>query len=229
VVVSFEDRVVVVAGAAGRLGPVVARAFAHHGARIAALGRRREPLEETVASLRGGTDRHLVVECDLAVAESAATAPDAVRAGLGEPSVLLQLVGGYLGGTRLTEAPADEWPRMIDWNLWPTYHAIRAFLPSIREAEHGRIVAVSTPFAQNPSGGSAAYAASKAAVETLTLSVAKELAGTTATANVVLVRTIGDAKPTFTRPEEIAAAMLFLCSPEAGAINGQRIPLLGRG
>jgi len=45
---------------------------------------------------------------------------------------------------------------------------------------------------------------------------------------VLLVRTIGDAKPTHTRPEEIAAAMLWLCSPEAGAINGQRVPLVGR-
>jgi NAD(P)-dependent dehydrogenase (short-subunit alcohol dehydrogenase family) len=226
--VTFEDRVVVVAGAAGHLGPVVAKAFAEAGARIATLGRRRGPLEETVATLPGGPGRHLVVECDLAMAESAAKARNDVTSGLGAPSVLLQLVGGYLGGTGLTEAPDDEWPRMIDWNLWPTYHAVRVFLPSIREAANGRIVTVSTPFAQNPSGGSAAYAASKAAVETLTLSVAKELAGTTATANVVLVRTIGDAKPTFTRPEEIAAAMLFLCSPDAGAINGQRIPLLGR-
>ena len=60
------------------------------------------------------------------------------------------------------------------------------------------------------------------------MSIAKEFAGTTATANVVLIRTIGSEKPTHTRPEEVAAALAWLCSPEAGAVNGQRIPLVGR-
>jgi NAD(P)-dependent dehydrogenase (short-subunit alcohol dehydrogenase family) len=58
--------------------------------------------------------------------------------------------------------------------------------------------------------------------------VAKNLAGSNATANVILVRTIGDEKPTHTRPEEIAAAMAWLCSPQAAAVSGQRIPLIGR-
>lgn len=58
--------------------------------------------------------------------------------------------------------------------------------------------------------------------------MAKDLAGTNATANVVLVRTIGDEKPTHTRPEEIAAAMAWLCTPQASAVSGQRIPLVGR-
>ena len=100
-------------------------------------------------------------------------------------------------------------------NLWSTIHAIRAFLPDIKAAEHGRIVTMSTPLAAAPTTNVAAYAATKAAVESLTISVAKDLAGTTATANVVLVRTIGDEKPTHTRPEEIAAAMAWLCTPEA--------------
>ncbi|MCI0347401.1 MAG: SDR family oxidoreductase, partial [Chloroflexi bacterium] len=147
---------------------------------------------------------------------------------LGPPAVLLQLVGGYVGGLGIAEAPIEEWQTMLERNLWPTVHAMRAFLPDIRVAEHGRIVTVSTPFAQSPGASGAAYAGSKAAVESLTLSVAKELSGTTATANVVLIRVIGDAKPTFTHAEEIAAAMLYLCSPGAGAINGQRIPLIGR-
>jgi NAD(P)-dependent dehydrogenase (short-subunit alcohol dehydrogenase family) len=82
--------------------------------------------------------------------------------------------------------------------------------------------------ASTPTAKHAAYAASKAAAEALTISVAKDLAGTTATANIVVVRSIGSEKPGDTRPEEIAAAMLWLASPEAGATNGQRIQLFGR-
>jgi 3-oxoacyl-[acyl-carrier protein] reductase len=113
-------------------------------------------------------------------------------------------------------------------NLWSTVNAIRAFLPDIKAAEHGRIITMSTPLAGAPVTNVAAYAATKAAVESLTLSVAKDLAGTGATANVLLVRTIGTEKPTHTSPEEIAAAMAWLCSPEASAVSGQRIPLVGR-
>jgi 2-deoxy-D-gluconate 3-dehydrogenase len=223
-----QDRVVVVAGASGKLGLVVARAFADAGARVVALARRTAALEPLVASLPGGPGRHLAVAVDLDTASAVNEAARAVRERLGPPSVLLQLVGGFRGERGLAEAPLAEWTAMFKVNLWTTYHAVRAFLPDIRAAEHGRIVTVSTPFAQAPGAASAGYAASKAAVETLTLSVAKELAGTTATANVLVVRTIGDAKPHHTRPEEIAAALLWLCSPEAGIVNGQRIPLVGR-
>jgi NAD(P)-dependent dehydrogenase (short-subunit alcohol dehydrogenase family) len=225
---SMQHRVVVVCGASGKLGPVVAHAFADSGARVAALARRMEEVEPLIASLPGGPARHLAVAADLGKPPTLKAAADTIRERLGPAEVLLQLVGGYRGELGLADAPYAELAAMLNVNLLSTYHAVRAFLPDIRAAEHGRIVTVSTPFAQNPGAASAGYAASKAAVETLTLSVAKELAGTTATANVIVIRTIGEAKPTHTRPEEIVAAILWLCSPAAGAINGQRIPLVGR-
>jgi NAD(P)-dependent dehydrogenase (short-subunit alcohol dehydrogenase family) len=138
------------------------------------------------------------------------------------------LVGGYIGGTSFEETALDVWRELFDLNVMTTVHALRAFLPDVRAAEHGRIVTVSTPLAGAPVTEIAAYAATKASVESLTLSVAKELAGTTATANVILVRTINDQKPTHTRPAEISEALAWLCSHAAGAVNGQRIPLVGR-
>ena len=61
-----------------------------------------------------------------------------------------------------------------------------------------------------------------------TLLVQNQVNGLPATANVVVLRAIGNEKPTEQRPEEIAATMAWLCSSEAGAVNGQRIPLIGR-
>jgi NAD(P)-dependent dehydrogenase (short-subunit alcohol dehydrogenase family) len=224
----MSDRVVVITGATGVLGPVVARQFAEAGDRLALLARHEESCVGLAASLPGGLRRHRAVPADLSDPESAIAAAAAVREKLGPAEVLLHLVGDYAGGTAFDEAPLEDWRHLLEVNLWSTIHAVRAFLPDLRAAANGRLITISTPLASAPGAGIAAYVASKAAVESLTLSVAKDLAGTTATANVVLVRTIGDAKPTHTRPEEIAAAMAWLCSPEAGAVNGQRVPLVGR-
>jgi NAD(P)-dependent dehydrogenase (short-subunit alcohol dehydrogenase family) len=224
----MTDRVVVITGATGQLGQVVARRFADEGARLALLAREEESCIGLAMSLPGGAKRHRGVAVDLSDGASAVAAADTIRERLGPASVLLHLVGGYAGGTPFADGDDEEFRHLLDLNLWSTIHALRAFLPDVIAAEHGRIVTVSTFVAATPTAKHAAYAASKAAVEALTISVARDLAGTTATSNVVVLRAIGDEKPTEQRPEEIAAVMAFLCSPEAGTINGQRIPLIGR-
>ena len=224
----MADRVVVITGATGDLGPVVARRFSDEGARCVLVARDEESCIGLAMSLPGATRRHLPLPANLADADSASAAAATVRAKIGPVSVLLHLVGGYAGGTPYVETDESELAKQLDLNLWTTARAIRAFLPDIAAAGNGRIVTVSTFVASAPTPKHAAYAASKAASEALTISVARDLAGTTATANIVVVRSIGDEKPTDTRPDEIAAAMLWLCSPEAGATNGQRIVLHGR-
>ena len=222
------DRVIAITGATGKLGSVVAAHFAGTGARLALSARSEEEVMALAADLEDGSERHAGFAVDLGDAASARATADAVRERLGPVSVLLHLVGGYAGGTPFVDGDDEEFRHLLDLNLWSTIHAVRAFLPDVMAAEHGRIVTVSTYVAAAPTPKHAASAASKAAVEALTISVARDLAGTTATSNVVVLRSIGDEKPTDQRPEEIAAVMAFLCSPEAGTINGQRIPLIGR-
>ena len=224
----MSERVIAITGATGKLGRVVSAHFAGTGARLALLARSEEEVAALANELPGGSERHLGFAVDLGDAESAREVAAAVRDRLGPASVLLQLVGGYAGGTPFADGDDEEFRHLLDLNLWSTIHAVRAFLPDVAAAEHGRIVTVSTYVAAAPTPKHAAYAATKAAVEALTISVARDLAGTSATANVVVLRSIGDEKPTDQRPDEIAAAMAFLCSPEAGTINGQRIPLIGR-
>jgi len=224
----MTDRVVAITGATGRLGQVITAHFAGTGARLALLARSEEEAAARAAELPGGAERHAGFAVDLGSAESAAAAAAAVRERLGPASVLLHLVGGYAGGTPFVDGDDEEFRQQLDLNLWTTIHAVRAFLPDIAATEHGRIVTVSTYVAATPTPKHAAYSASKAAVEALTLSVARDLAGTTATSNVVVLRAIGVEKPTEQKPEEIAAVMAFLCTPEAGTVNGQRINLSGR-
>jgi NAD(P)-dependent dehydrogenase (short-subunit alcohol dehydrogenase family) len=223
-----SGRVVVITGASGKLGGVVTARFAEMGAQLALIGRSAEEVETLAAGLPGGIERHLGLGVDLGSADATMAVAATVRERLGPARVLLHLVGGYAGGTPFVDGNDDEWNHLLDLNLWSTVHAIRAFLPDILAAEHGRIVTVSTYVAAAPTPKHAAYAATKAAVEALTISVARDLAGTTATSNVVVIRAIGDEKPTEQRADEIAAAMAWLCSPEAGTVNGQRIPLIGR-
>src|SRR5689334_11211162 len=140
----MSERVVAITGATGRLGHVVAAHFAGTGARLALLGRSEEEAATLAAELPGGTDRHAGFAVDLGEAASSIAAAAAVRERLGAASVLLQLVGGYAGGTPFVDGDDEEFRHLLDLNLWSTIHAIRAFLPDVLAAEHGRIVTVST-------------------------------------------------------------------------------------
>jgi NAD(P)-dependent dehydrogenase (short-subunit alcohol dehydrogenase family) len=98
-------------------------------------------------------------------------------------------------------------------------------------------VIISVPAAAAPNANGLPYSVGKAAEETLMLTLAEELRHTGVTANVLRVRTIDvehqrEHEPppknaSWTTPEEIAAALLYLCSEEAGQVNGARIPLYG--
>jgi NAD(P)-dependent dehydrogenase (short-subunit alcohol dehydrogenase family) len=101
----------------------------------------------------------------------------------------------------------------------------------------GRIIAVSSPLASRPAAKMSPYIIAKAAQEALLLTLAQEIKGSGVTANLLQVRTIdvkGEkvSKPTpenaaWSTLPEIMAAVMYLCSEEAGSVNGARIPLYG--
>lgn len=227
-----DGRVVVITGATGVLGPGVATAFAANGARLALIARNRNELEQLAAGMPGGTERHLPVEADIGLTQEALAAAERVRERFGRADVLLHLVGAYRGGG-FAETTGADWQLLFEANLWTAVCTFGAFLPLLAESDRGRLIAVSSPYAQAPSGTSVAYAASKAALEALVLSLGAELKGRP-TANLIVVRSIRSEPPaagpaeaprSWTTPEEIAAAMLWLASEEAGTVSGARIPL----
>jgi len=227
--------VVLLTGATGSLGRVVARRFARDGALLALAGREQSALDELGQSLGIGPERWLSGLGELTDAEAGRKVAQAPLERWGRIDVLVHVIGGWAGGTPVATLAEDEIQRMLDQHLWTTLHIVKAVVPGMVERGFGRVMAVSSPFATEVRAKGGSYAVGKAAQEALLKSLAREVAGTGVTANMVLVRTI-DAKhqratapdpknANWTTPEEIADVFAFLASRPAAAINGARIPL----
>ena len=233
----LENRVVVITGATGGLGRVVAHSMAERGARLAFLGRSIERLEQLASEIGLAEDRYLAVEVDLGNPVEVETAAETVAGKFKKIDVLLHLVGGWTGGKSVVEADPDDVSTMLSQHVWTTFYMAQAFIPHLVDNKWGRLIIVSSPFAASPRAKGAPYAMGKAAQEALMLTLAQELKGTGVTANILLVKTIdvkhsreNDPSPKnafWTTPEEIANAALYLCSDEAKMVNGARLPLYG--
>jgi NAD(P)-dependent dehydrogenase (short-subunit alcohol dehydrogenase family) len=134
---------------------------------------------------------------------------------------VVHLVGGWRGGTPLSEAPLEDWALLHDLLIRTVQHTTRAFAPALKAAgEQGRFVIVSSEQAQRPSKTNAAYAAAKAAAETWTLAYADELAETGGSANIVVVKQITDRNAA-----RIADTIALLLSDTGASMNGRRVCL----
>ena len=222
-----------VTGAAGRLASVVARDLASDGLRLGLVGRDRARLEALRSELGLDEQRALVVPADLRDADAARGAIRAVGQRFARIDAVAHLVGGWTGGASVTDVDPVEFANMLDQHLWTTVNLARAALPEMIAAGWGRIVAVSSPVAAAPKARSGPYAVAKAAQETLMATVAREVAQTGVTANLVLVRSIRPAgqalesggKDRGSAPEEVSAVIRWLFSDGASVINGARIPV----
>jgi len=236
---SLTNRVVALAGAAGGLGPTIARAFAGAGATLAVAGRSEPDLVQLLDSLELPESRRMATAVDLTDDAATKAWADAVVARFGRVDVVVHLVGGYKGGTTIADIPAADWDFVHSLLIKTTLNVARAFVTPLKANGWGRFIAVTSPRAQSPTSKTAIYAMSKAAADALLLALADEFKGTGATANAIAVNSIVTPEMRAAEPgkdyskgtpaEDIAAAMLYLCSDEAAAINGARLPLTGRG
>lgn len=233
---NFENKIVAIAGVAGGLGPTVAKAFASAGAIIAGNDVDLAKQEQLFLSLPNA-DRHAAFAVDLFDEAKTKSWTNQIMSRFGRVDVVLHLVGGWRGGKKIAEFPIEDYALLNKLLLTTTWNVIRAFVEPLK-ASQGRFIGVSSPQSQKPTHTNAAYAAFKAASETLTLALADEFKGTGATANLIMVNAIltpqmlaekpdGNYK-SYTSTDDIASAMLYLCSDAAKAMNGQRISLYGK-
>jgi NAD(P)-dependent dehydrogenase (short-subunit alcohol dehydrogenase family) len=233
----LQGRVIAIAGAAGGLGPVVARRLAESGATLALTDVNQERLDALTGDL-GLPDDRLDARVVNLLEEDAARGwcADLSKRFEGVDG-LLHLVGGWRGGQPLAEAPLEDYEWLHDLLVRTVQHATRAFRGALAGSAHGRFVLVSSSQAQSPEGTNASYAAAKAAAETWTLALADDFrqADSAATANVLVVNAIltpqmREESPekefkTFTSAEDIAEAIAFVCSDAAAKMNGKRLSL----
>ena len=187
---------VVIAGAKGSLGPAVVERLRRDGLDVV-------PVDKEDVDL-------LDEQATVAWAQS-----------LEDVSCVVHLVGGWRGGTVLSEAPLEDWELLHALLVRTLQHTTRAFAPALKAAgDQGRFVIVSSEQARRPSKTNAAYAAAKAAAETWTLAYADELAETGGSANIVVVKQITDRNVA-----RIADAIALLLSGTGASMNGQRLSL----
>jgi len=234
---TLNERVIVITGATGGLGRVVARDFAAQGARLALLSSNQSKLEALLTELALPAGRVFTHVAALHQAEGVETAAAAVQHAFGRIDALIHLVGGWVGGAQITAANPADLEAMLAQHVWSTFHVARAFIPALIVNGWGRVIVVSSPSAQKPRARGGLYAAAKAAQEALILTLAQELKDSPVTANIIQVSTIDtqhqrDNEPSatnagWTSPEEISAAIGYLCSDAGSVVNGARIPLFG--
>jgi len=221
-----RQRVVVITGATGALGNLVAHSFAERGASLALLDHDQAKLDDLVRALNLPEARLLPLVADLRNGDAVRSAAGAVSAKFGRVDALFHLVGGWTGGKTIPEASAADLESMLGQHVWTTFHLFQAFGPRLAANGWGRVIVVSMPLSIHPVPKMGAYAAGKAAQEALVQTLAEELKGNGVTANIIHVKSIdvkGEGKGT--RPAEIVASMSYLFSDEAAKISGAKIPL----
>ena len=231
----FEGQVALVAGGTGALGSAIALALLAEGAHVTVTYRRAEEF----AALQKAAG-----EAPLAGAQTDVTDPEAAEqliAGLvrdrGRLDVLVNAVGGYVGGAPLWQADPAALDRMLSLNLRSGHALMRAAAPVLLRNGRGAVVNIAARAALEHGAGAAAYNASKAAALALFDSLAADLAGSGVRVNSVLPSIIDTPanraampKADFARwpkADEIARVVLFLCSDDARVIHGAAIPVYG--
>ena len=225
----MDGKVIVVTGALGALGTVVAAEALARGARVAAVDHAPTQVPATPTRMElGGVD--------LTDAAQAKKAIDAAAAHFGRLDALVNIAGGFVYET-VAEGDPKSWQRMYALNVMTALNTSQAAIPHLSASGHGRIVNVGAMGALQAGAGMGPYAASKAGVHRLTEALAAEHKGKI-TVNAVLPSTIDTPanrasmpKADFTkwvRGEELANVILFLASDQASAVTGALLPVSGR-
>jgi len=252
---TLEGRHAFVTGAGRGIGAAIARALAAEGAALTLAGRNTEALAALAHELRERGARIETMALDVTSAESVERAFAQSRVRLGDATVLVNNAGAAESAP-FARTDDALWQRMLEVNATGAMRCLRAALPGMLAAGWGRVVNVASTAGQKGYPYVAAYVAAKHALVGLTRAVALEVATKGITVNAVcpgftetdllkdsvdnIVRSTGrseaDARAElaksnpqrrFVQPDEVAAAVRWLCSPAAASVTGQSISVAG--
>ena len=239
---SLEGMTALVTGASGGLGSAIAKSLAAQGARLAVSGSNADKLEAFRSGLGGD---HVALPCNLS--DGAAVdqlVPQAVEALGGKLDILVNNAG-VTRDNLLMRMKDEEFESVIAINLEAAFRLMRAAAKPMMKARFGRIVSVTSVVGQTGNPGQANYVASKAGLVGMSKAVAQELASRNITVNCVapgfMTSAMTDALNDAQRAailgkipsgamgsgEDVAAAVCYLASREAGYVTGQTLHVNG--
>jgi len=224
----FDDKTAVITGATGGLGQAVVQAFLHQGAGVVALAR------HAGAMLSTGDRRLRFIPADV-------THPEQVEqaiGGLHAVDFMIHCTGGFKAGYPVRSMEISDWHDMLTVNLESAFLMSRMAMRKMAEQKHGKIVFISALSVFEPRADRAAYIVSKAGLIALTQCLALEGKDINVQVNALapsIIRTEANmsAMPDmdaskWVTPEDMAATILFLCSPAADGISGTVIKMPGQ-
>jgi len=233
-----------VTGASRGIGRACALALAQAGVRVAVAARDLTRLEETATEIRTAGGEAYVVAVDMSSAESIKGAVAAASKDFGRIDILVNNAAITRDGLAL-RMKKDDWDAVLAANLTGAFIAIQQVLQGMMKERWGRIINISSVVAEAGNPGQANYVASKAGLIGLTKSLAQEIASRNITVNAVAPGFI-DTDMTaslsqelkdnmlghiplkrFGKPDDVAAAVRFLASEEAGYITGHVLNVNG--
>jgi len=240
----MQNRIAFVTGASRGIGRACALALSSAGARVVVAARQRHKLEEVAAEIRAQGREAFVVEMDLSATDSIRAAFATASKEFGRIDILVNNAAITKDGLAVRMKQAD-WDSVLATNLTGAFVAIQQVLLGMMRERWGRIINITSVVAEAGNAGQANYVASKAGLVGLTKSLAQEMASRNVTVNAVapgfvdtdmtavlsaeLKGKVLAAIPLgrLGKPEDVAAAVRFLASEEAGYITGHVLNVNG--
>jgi NAD(P)-dependent dehydrogenase (short-subunit alcohol dehydrogenase family) len=243
----LDGDVAVVTGAGRGIGEGIARVLAGAGAAVVCAARRAAEIEKVANDINASGGRAIAVATDVTQPQALNALADQAVSTFGRLDIWVNNAGGSPIQKPMIELPVEEWDATIALNLSAIFHAVRAAMRHMEPG--GRIVNISSIAAEDVFQGSGHYSAAKAGVNMLTRTLAHEL-GPKVRVNAVLpgfvptevmmaAMNIGHNElPDLEKmlklpagrlgtPEDLGAAVLYLCSPAAAWVTGQCIRVAG--
>ncbi|BAQ69474.1 3-ketoacyl-ACP reductase [Rhodovulum sulfidophilum] len=237
----LSGKTALVTGASGGIGGAIARGLHAQGATVGLSGTREAPLAELAAELG---ERAHVLPCNLSDPEGVEALPKAATEAMGGLDILVNNAG-ITRDMLFMRLKDEDWQSVLDVNLTAAMRLCRGAMRGMMKARWGRIVNITSVVGTTGNPGQANYCAAKAGLVGLSKSLAHELASRGVTVNCVAPGFIATAMTDkltddqkggilgavpmgrMGTPEEIAAAVVYLASPEAGYVTGATVHVNG--
>lgn len=242
--IDLTGKIALVTGGAQGIGKAIVSLLANRGASVLVSDQNREAAEKTAAELTAQGKNAVAAQANVANADEVKGMVDAALGQWGAIDILVNNAG-ITRDSLILRMKDEDWELVLSVNLKGTYHCMKAVLPTMAKQRRGRIINIASIVGVIGNAGQANYAASKAAVIGLSKTVAREYASRGITVNVVAPGFIDTAMTAslsapvkeellkqiplkrLGAPTDIAAAVGFLASEEAGYITGQVLHVNG--